>query len=426
MKKSIVIFVMLAAIWLMVAPSFTAMTVDWRVAPLPAGAFGNYRHLAYNPITGHLLLANTSTPQTVYILSALDGTTIGELAPPGGGYISLAPYGLGVDANGVIYATNDFYADVQILRWADETSVPTSVGATGATYVRALYLVGSGVNTKLIVPSQADETVRILGTSDGVNFYVEESFAAPDAVHAAIANPALTTVYVARGLSDTYYTHKWDKSLDVWSEDAGFTKSNWICGLAFSTRGNLYGAYWNTGTGVQDGIRVWNPTTGALIDSLDLGDTQEAARGGYISVYNAPNPLDDKLYFAFHGDVGYGAISIPTDPTIVVSPPSATVTIGQTKQFSYSGIPDPVVWSSTNTAVGSIDSTGLFSAISTGSCQVEATYSRGTSNWSGSADVTVIATSAPLAPDVVSNVKVYRKETFMVAPQATRSWELFE
>lgn len=434
MKKSIVLFFMCIALGILVFPGFTAITLDWSVATGPIAISGAMRQPAFNPITGHMLQIQSDT--TIWILNASNGNVIGELPRPIDGYgASPSPYGIAVDENGVIYATDDFYGTgpghgtCRILRWTDETSIPTVAGSCGTILVRSLRLIGTGTNTKLVFPSGNDQNVRIFSTTDGLNYILEKQFYAADAVHDAVLHPNGNELWITGWQSNgASYTHHYLKSGTTWSEDSAFTKSNWILNLSYSIREKLYGAYWNINPGVIDGVREWNSTTGISLEQFDLGDTNEDAHGGYITVYNAPNPLNDKLYFAF-ANVGYGRLSIPFAPTIVVTPPSAVLTVGQTKQFSYTGISDPVVWSSSNPSVGTTNNTGLFYARATGSCLVIATYTLGTDSWSGTATVTVNPTQAPLAPDEVKNIKISHREIVGDIPKGipiTRSWELFE
>jgi uncharacterized protein YjdB len=434
MQKKISVFF---GIWLLAMviaiPASAVITLDWSVTTGSIAQSGNMRQPAYNPITGHMLQIQSDT--TVWILNAANGTVLGELPRPVDGYGGApSPYGLAVDENGAIYASDDFWGtgpgagNTRLLRWANETSRPTNASSCGITMVRSLRAIGTGVDTKLSFPNSSSPSARIFTTSNGTTFTLAEEIYHNDALHDAVLSPDGNVLWIAQALNNGY-THQFVKSSTGWTEDTAFLKSNWISSLSYSIRGKLYGAYWNTTPGVIDGIRVWDATSGTLLEQFDLGDTNEEARGGYISVYNAPNPLDDKLYFAFANGVGYGRLSIPTLPTIVVTPPSATLTVGQTKQFAYTGTPDPVVWSSSNPSIGTTNNTGLFYARATGTCQVIATYTYGTGSWGGYATVTVNPTQAPLVPDILSRNNIQHREIIGDIPKTnrvTRSWELFE
>jgi len=92
---------------------------------------------------------------------------------------------------------------------------------------------------------------------------------------------------------------------------------------------------------------------------------------------------------------------------IIVSPLTLSLGIGQTHQFTAQVLPDnlasdfPVTWSTTNTAVGTIDAHGVFTAISAGSTEVVATISVGF-NVHASVKVEILLTSLSVAavPDM--------------------------
>jgi hypothetical protein len=442
MKNMIVIMLTLAAISVLSLPGYTAMTVDWVVDSSASDIVlrDTMRDIAYNPVTGHLLLVEclgeATTQRGVWILDSNSGATIGRLQDPTdqpdgwGTGTQISPYGICCDANGVIYVQRYFYTNNnEILRYADETSSPTIAATSDATYVRSLNVVGTGNSTLISFPCQIDEQVRIYGTSDGLTFGEYYKFTATDAVHDAVSNTAADTVYIARGYTTGYYTHKWYSSGGMWSEDAGWNKEQYIINITLDEKNNvLYGAYWNLDTvGANEGIRAWNALTGAQIDSLDIGDSGTVSvRGCYLSniadfstvdvaqdaenitigetkQLNVTANLARKIYFIVCGGIGYGRVDLGA---VVTGP----------------------VWSSNNYSVASVDGTGLVSAISVGVCTVSATYTKDGSPYADSAVITVVATNAPLAPDVVSNNKVHRIEPVgeISVPRVIRSWELFQ
>ncbi|MCX7920307.1 MAG: hypothetical protein N3A72_12050 [bacterium] len=431
-KKIMILFVGLVVGGIMALPADAVITLDWSVTTGSIAQSGNMRQPAYNPITGHMLQIQSDT--TIWILNAENGAVLGQLPRPVNGYGGApSPYGIAVDANGVIYAVDDFWGtgpgggNARILRWANETSTPTNAGSCGLTQVRSLRLIGTGVNTKLSFPNTSYPSARIFTTTNGTTFTLAEEIYHNEATHDAVLSPDGNVLWIATA-SGSGYTRRFVKSTTgTWSEDTLFLKSNWISSLAYSTRGKLYGAYWNTTPGVVDGIRVWDATSGQLLEQYDLGDTNEDARGGYISVYNAPNPLDDKLYFAFAGGLGYGRFSIPSTPILTVSPPSAVLTVGQKKKFSFSGVPGPVTWSSSNLSIGTADNLGYFYALSTGNCQMIATYAWGTEMVSGFAAVTVNPASAMLIPEAEATISKNAMVTLNVPEvPANLAWRKLE
>ncbi|MFB3897044.1 MAG: FlgD immunoglobulin-like domain containing protein [bacterium] len=79
----------------------------------------------------------------------------------------------------------------------------------------------------------------------------------------------------------------------------------------------------------------------------------------------------------------------------------------QTQTFTASGGTGPYTWTSSDDAVGTIDSYGVFTAIGNGNCTVKATDTNG---YYGYAAVIVQATKAPLATDQIR--VIYHREVF--------------
>jgi hypothetical protein len=448
MKKILIMLLTLIAVGILALPGYAAMSVDWKVDTTTSDIVtrDNMRDIAYNPVTGHILLAEglgaeDSTQRGVWILDSNSGETIGRLLDPdtgwsGGSGSQISPYGICVDANGVIYVQRYFYtSNNEILRYADETSTPTVAGTNDNTYVRSLNVTGTGIDTKLVTVCQNDMVVRIFGTTDGVSFSEFERFdasGASGAVHDALpASAAVDTVYTARAFAGTSAasTLRWIKS-GVWSQDASWTSAAWIMTLALSEPTNtLYGVIWdmaNSVPAVTEGIRAWNATTGVQTGSLDIGESGASSRGCYLSniaefsvvdvaqsaetitvggtkQLNVTANLARKIFFVICGGIGYGRVDLGA---VVTGP----------------------VWSSNNYSVASVDGTGLVNAIAPGSCTISATYTKDGVPYADSAAISVIATSAPLARDASSVTKIHRVEPVgeISVPRAIRSWELFQ
>jgi len=441
MKKIKLFFVTLAIAGLMTFSSYAAMTIDWQNTTANIVVEDNMRCIAYNPVTNHLLLSiSDGSERGIKIIDSNDGTILGSLLAGDSTWDAFAtisiPYGIAVDANGVIYVVRGFYSGagatpLEILRWADEVSLPTSVVTTDANMVRSLHVVGTGVGTKLVMSAQGDEKVRIYETTDGLNFSLFTSFATPadESAHDALSNTALDKIYTTRafdaGVANS--THKWVKSGEDWSEDLTWTQTQWVMSLTLSESANtLYGTIWDMAQGgLMDGIRAWNATTGAETDLLDIGETGGSTRGCYIALQEgnvvdvAPDSvtlppaqtrtlvpsanLTKKLYFVFCGGVGYGRVDVGA---VVTGP----------------------VWSSNNYSVASVDGTGLVTSIAVGVCTVSATYTREAVPYTDSAVINVVATSAPLAPEATSYNRIHRVTPIgeISMPRVTRSWELFQ
>ena len=123
------------------------------------------------------------------------------------------------------------------------------------------------------------------------------------------------------------------------------------------------------GTGVLVYLRVSLPRDGACTN-------------GYLSfvraVLNEGNPSTVTRD---------GYITIVTPPSLSVSPVTALMTAGETGQFQVSGGTPPYAWSSTNSAVARVDSTGLVRAVAAGFCRIAARDSAGLVDTTGLVEV---------------------------------------
>lgn len=82
---------------------------------------------------------------------------------------------------------------------------------------------------------------------------------------------------------------------------------------------------------------------------------------------------------------------------VVVSPATATVAVGATQQFTATGGTAPYTWSVADPTVGSIDATGLFTALAAGATTVSATDAAGLTGSSGTITVTTVVVSPDTA-----------------------------
>ncbi|MBU1095930.1 MAG: T9SS type A sorting domain-containing protein [Bacteroidetes bacterium] len=138
----------------------------------------NTRGMAYNPTTGHVLIASRTGVPRIYVLDGITGAYLDTLDATG-----LADHGqykvnqVVVADDGAIYscamvafsfAANEF----RVHRWADEDAVPTiaysSVGTTRNGDV--LSVSGSGVNTILYSSGSGSLELRKYTTTDGITF----------------------------------------------------------------------------------------------------------------------------------------------------------------------------------------------------------------------------------------------------------------
>ncbi|HKS37120.1 MAG TPA: LamG-like jellyroll fold domain-containing protein [Verrucomicrobiae bacterium] len=185
------------------------------------------RGMAYNPVTGHLLIgARTDSPtiKGIYIVDAQTGAHIGELSGASavtGGTIVLTRVVVADD--GAIYACNfGTLSDanpLKIYRWASETAAaptlayegnPVSGIAGNQQWGKNMIARRSGANTQILM----DTRTAILGlftTSDGENF-------TPTIIQSDAFDDA--TVGLAWGEGETFWGKNANESLYQWDLDA--------------------------------------------------------------------------------------------------------------------------------------------------------------------------------------------------------------
>ncbi|HOY58174.1 MAG TPA: PEP-CTERM sorting domain-containing protein [Verrucomicrobiota bacterium] len=199
----------------------------WSLAPgdRPYLTTGNTeRGMAYNPLTGHVLLVSraTATP-TIAILDGLTGADLGTLTYDatlitGGTFpINL----IGVADDGAIFGgnltINQTTANFRLYRWADESASPTLVfdgapapgGTDGANnalrFGDTMDVRGAGSSTQILLGARGNGTASILTTSDGAAFTA--TLVTSDATGAA-ANNGPFGLGIAFGEGNTF----WGKS----------------------------------------------------------------------------------------------------------------------------------------------------------------------------------------------------------------------
>jgi hypothetical protein len=178
------------------------MKTVWKLGPgsrpYISGSDNNQRGLAYNPVTGNLLLVSRTGSNAVYVLDSASGAYVGNLdnnsAVITGGDLVLNL--VGVDDEGVIYACNvtidgtGATRPFKLYRWLDESpgtlvelawqgdpgnGVPNRWGDTMA--VR-----GSGENTQILLGSRNGTMVSIIQPTPGGS-YSATSVVVPNATN---------------------------------------------------------------------------------------------------------------------------------------------------------------------------------------------------------------------------------------------------
>lgn len=135
------------------------------------------RGMAFNPTTGHLLIASRASGVQVAVLNATNGAEIGFLNVDGiaGGTFSIGCIAVGDD--GRIYAANVsgssvIAADLRVYRWAHESAAPVLVfkgnpqpGSNGR-WGESMALRRTGTQTQLLLGASASASVTLLSYTD--------------------------------------------------------------------------------------------------------------------------------------------------------------------------------------------------------------------------------------------------------------------
>lgn len=157
--------------------------LDWELNINSYSFFKNdhrTRGIAYNPATGHLLIASRTGGDNVFILDAATGDSLSKLDMTG---ISGGTYTMNiirVDSDGVIYLGNlgGISGSIfKIYRWADESASPT-VAFEGAVTQRtgdSFGLYGTGTSTTLYASGTGSTHIYAFTTTDGSSFTITDT-----------------------------------------------------------------------------------------------------------------------------------------------------------------------------------------------------------------------------------------------------------
>ncbi|MGV3774570.1 MAG: LamG-like jellyroll fold domain-containing protein [Verrucomicrobiales bacterium] len=181
-----------ARVMVATAPETLAAEPAWQIAPGERDYVTGYnsiaglrdleRGMAYNPVTGHLLLVARETNTVVRRIAILDpetGEDLGALNTTGiaGGTFLLSK--IAVAEDGAIYASNfgstsgtTETAFLRVYRWENESAVPTVAYAgnpINAQYGKNLAVRGSGATTQILLETRGTFAVMLV-TENGVNF----------------------------------------------------------------------------------------------------------------------------------------------------------------------------------------------------------------------------------------------------------------
>ena len=188
------------------AAALTALTTfgggDGFLSPAENAFFAagdNTRGMAYNPATNSVVVVSRAGASGSGVIIDPTGAQTATLNTTGitGGTVTLGP--IGIDNNGVLYASNiasPVTAGLKVYRWADQTAAPTVVfSSTTITTGRMgdnLAVFGSGTSTKVALGESASSgsgarnSFAVLSTTDGSTFTGQlVTFNAPSAIPVA-------------------------------------------------------------------------------------------------------------------------------------------------------------------------------------------------------------------------------------------------
>lgn len=325
---------------------------------------GTDRGLAYNPATGHVLLATraagaATTPAAVMVLDSETGSAIGNLS-----IANLVTSGTGMIFNmnminvaddGVIYACN--LANVAIVptnnfviyRWQDESSDPTiayhgnldlNISTALSRFGDSFDVRGSGTNTMIIAgQGVTGQRFAILTTTDGTNF----------------SSKVFTNAAASNG--DFY------RGLTFGSGNTFFSKNTGSANLRYSTFDLAAGttSFLQTYTVADNNLAAmgFNVASNLLVM---IRANATASTNQYVNLYSVstnqatpPALLDTKRFVTnllngnivgavdFGGDkvfalnVQNGIMAFRIMENVVVNPP--VITVQPTNQTVYAGAP---------------------------------------------------------------------------------------
>lgn len=305
----------------------------------------NQRGLAYNPLSGNLILVNRAGGLSVWVLEATTGNELWTLDTTGisGGTFVLSKVAVADD--GAIYAANfgtigGATPTFNVYRWAGEFEGPTLAysGDPGAGNIQqwgtTLDVRGSDIGTQIIISSSGGTIAAILNTSDGANFF--STLLQTDVL------PGQMGIAVAFGTNDTF-----------WAKSAGGPLLHLSFDLAAGTATTLrtFDVTNFPGTVGPLAVEATNNLLGAINittpDVVNLYSLANLSPGPVLlSSTNTPTDNDNALFmgavdfgggmmFALDSNNGLIAYNIvpssdPVPPSIVLQPAPATVFAGST------------------------------------------------------------------------------------------------
>jgi len=305
---------------------------DWKISPVVGtgsytggvtyknyawfAADTNCRSIAYNPTTNHLLVASRTGGNSLNIIDADTGNSVGTMNLTGiAGGASLVMSKVVCTSDGVIYLGNVDSAATpgfKLYRFANEganytvaydqtVSNPTDNVREGDD----IAITGTGVNTKILVTSNASASVNFYTTTDGSNFTLSRhtgSVAMPNGTVPVCAwHPNGTDYYVklANGNTLTRYTYNASGTVDTQvssQADATFVAStNFSAGFGLAADSSNPGVSWIAYSWGAQAVANNNPVRVMKTDALGTNVHQLTNAGGAL---NGSSNFSDTSRFA--------------------------------------------------------------------------------------------------------------------------------
>ena len=281
------------------------------------------RGLAYNPITGHLLLVNRFPvgSESINILDGIYGTNIGTLDLSSitiGGNASFVVNLIGVAGDGSIYVGNLSSAnsppEYRLYRWANETA-PQQLVYFGdpsngdpdngnRRWGDTMAVRGAGTNTQVLIASRGRTAAILRPTDDSLNAFTSTF----------LTNATLPSGALGYGLTFGVSNRFWGKAASSAGEPLYLVSFDLDAGTmstlqSYSTAqfpGRTGPIYANTGSNLLVGVEM---TAGSANDFVRLYD---------ISTTNAPVFLDRRQFFSTNGNANFAGSAALADGRVYV------------------------------------------------------------------------------------------------------------
>lgn len=330
------------------------------------------RGMAYNPLTGHLLVVDRATNSSinyfVYILDGQTGANLGTLAnitPFDGGNAAFVLNLIGVAEDGAIYAANLSNAtggspQIRLYRWENESASPTLVsptinfpnddpsgGATEASQKRwgdTMTVRGSGLSTQILLANRG--TLVALYTPDDGSY----SHFTPKTITTDVATGKLG-YGLTFGTSDTFWgtsgangngplTHLSFNAIAGTAATLTNIPTTRVPGtltpiLVMPSSNLLAGITMVTGADVVRLYDIADPNVPVLLDRKSfITDNTNAAFGGALALGT------NGVLYVLNSDNGIMAFTLatvgsnPLPPAFFLNPANQTVTVGTNATFT--------------------------------------------------------------------------------------------